>query len=278
MPSLDTVSLDYLFTMMKGEPGTRKSTCALSYPEPQYWFSYDQKMEALKLPARRWGISMKNIHYDDYTNWDAARAKMEQLQVNCPFRTVVVDSLTSGGDGMTRQVKKAKQADKSGKTVGGIPVSGFEEFNAESSAFQEMIALLKDIHKFHKVHVILIAHVVGQRKDNDANKLTHHSRIIVTGAEKISAKIASYVTEAYHFNVEPSLNVDAGASKFGLFTSHTGNDYARTSLPLEGRILFNDEPLYSKWIKPAIDKENREGLPVTSPVGAKLSLNPQETK
>lgn len=258
MPTLEEVKLDHLFTMLKGEPGTRKSTCALSYPTPQYWISTDQKMEALNLPAKRWGVKLRDVHFDDYTNWDKPKAKLEQLQVNCPYRTIIVDSVTSIGDAMTSQVKKLKNQDGTGKKIGNIPVSGFEEFNAESSGFQEMIALLKDIHKYHKVHVILIAHVVGQRKDNDANKLTHHSRVIVTGAEKISAKIASYVTEAYHFNIESDFNVDTGEGKYGLFTSHTGNDYARTSLPLPRKIMFNDEPLYERYILPAIRKQEAE--------------------
>jgi hypothetical protein len=258
MPNLESVSLDALFTMLKGEPGTRKSTCALSYPTPQYWVSTDQKMEALKLPAKRWGVNMKDIHFDDYNDWDKPKAKLEQLQINCPYKTIIVDSITSMGDSMTYQVKRNKKAaGESSKTVGGIPVSGFEEFNAEAGAFQELIRMLKDINKFHKVHVILIAHVIGQRKDNDANKLTHHSRIIVTGAEKISGKLASYMTEVYHFNIESDMVADA-EGHYGLYTAHTGNDYARTSLPLPKKLIFDNDPLYEKWIKPAIDKQNKE--------------------
>ncbi len=260
MPSLETVNIEALFTMLKGEPGTRKSTQALSYPSPQYWISTDRKMQALTLPMKRWGINPKEIQYDDYTDWDRPRAKLEQLQVNCPFKTIIVDSVTSIGDCMTNQVKKFKKSgsDK-GKMIGGIQVSGLEEYNAEAAAFGELISLLKDIHEYHKVNVILIAHVVGQRvSGNEANKLTHHSRVIITGGDKISGKVASYMTEVYHFNVESDFDVDSGQGKFGLYTSHTGNDYARTSLPLERKILFNNDPLYEKWIAPAIQRLKAE--------------------
>lgn len=260
MSTLDEASLDALFTMMKGEPGLRKSTEALSYPTPQYWVSTDQKMEALRLPANRWGIKVKDIHFDDYQDWEKPRAYLEKLRVNCPFRTIIVDSITSIGDCMTSQVKKAKRGGNTGKEIGGIPVSGLEEFNAESSAFQELIATLKDINKYHKVNIIMIAHVLGARKDNDANKLTHHSRIIVTGAEKISAKIASYMTEVYHFNIKPAFEADKEGA-YTLLTTHTGNDYARTSLPLPQEITFNNDPLYEKWIAPAI-KRLKEEKPV----------------
>jgi hypothetical protein len=120
-----------------------------------------------------------------------------------------------------------------------------------------MMALLKDIHKFHRVNIILIAHVVGQRKDDEKNKLTHHSRVIITGGDKISGKISSYMTEVYHFDVKSGF-AETDEGEYGLFTSHTGNDYARTSLPLERNIKFNSEPLYERWIAPAIKKLKEE--------------------
>lgn len=252
--TLDSVSLDNgLFTLMKGEPGTRKSTSALSYPTPQYWVSTDQKMEALVKPARNWGIKKTDIEADDYNDWDKPRKFLEGLRVNCKYKTIIIDSITSIGDCMTSQVKKSKKDDNKGKALGGIVVSGFDEFNAEASAFQDLIALTKDIHKYHKINIIMIAHVIAARKDNDVNKLTHHSRTIVTGGEKISAKLASYMTEVYHFNIGTSFDADAEGN-YELLTVHTGNDYARTSLDIPRKIQFNDKQLYSEWIKPSIDK------------------------
>jgi hypothetical protein len=252
MSTLGEVRLDEgLFTLMKGEPGLRKSTCALSYPLPQYWISTDQKMEALVKPSNAWGIDKTQVDFHDYNDWNKPRKFLEGLKVNCKYKTIIIDSITSIGDCMTSQVKLSKDA--GGKTIGGIKTSGLEEFNAESNAFQELIAMTKDIHKYHKINIIMIAHVLAARKDNDANKLTHHSRIIVTGAEKISAKLASYMTEVYHFNIATSFNADE-EGKYELLTSHTGNDYARTSLPLDRKITFNDQQLYKGWIEPAIRK------------------------
>lgn len=259
MPTLESVSsARSLFTMFKGEPGTRKSTCALSYPGPQYWISTDQKMEALELPAKRWGFWGKNhLQYDDYNDWDKAEAKLKGFQLNCPFKTLVVDSVTSIGDNMNMQTIKQKRGEGMGKRIGSIYVAGLEEYNAEASAFRDMMAMLKDIHKYHNVNVILIAHVVGQRKDDDKNKLTHHSRVIITGGDKISGKIASLMTEVYHFDVKPGF-AETDEGEYGLFTSHTGNDYARTSLPLDRKIVFNNEPLYERWIAPAMLKLKNE--------------------
>jgi len=255
---MENTPVDVLFTMLKGEPGTRKSTAAVTYPTPQYWVSTDQKMQALVLPMKRFGIKPQDVSYDDYSDWDKPKAKLEQLQVSCPFKTIIIDSITSIGDNMNRQTRKQKRNDGSGKMIGSIQVSGLEEYNAESAGFQELIAILKDIHHYHKVNIILVAHVVGQRKNDDGNKLTHHSRVIVTGGDKIAAKVSSYMTEVYHFNVKTGFNVDAGDDKYALITRHTGNDFARTSLPLDKEIVFHDDPLYDKYILPGINKLKAE--------------------
>lgn len=251
MPTLQDVKVDSLLTMLKGEPGTRKSTCALSYPLPQYWISTDKKMNAIALPAKKWGIDLRQVEFDDYNNWDKIRIKLELLETNCRFKTLIVDSITSSGDNINQQVVKTKGKDA--YFIGGIPVDTIEDYKAEASAFRELMALLNSIRKFHNIHVVIVAHVVGQRSSNDANKLTHHSRVIVTGGDKISAKISAYCDEAYHFNIKPGAT-ESSAGDYSLLTTHTGNDYARTSLELPREIIFNDKPLFNTWIKPAIDK------------------------
>jgi len=250
--------------MLKGEPGLRKSTCALSYPKPQYWISTDKKMESLILPMKRWGIKNSEVEYDDYDNWAKPEGKLKQLQTNCPFKTIIVDSLTSFGDSINRQTKHTKKAEGGGKQVGGINTNSIEDYNAEASAFQDLMFMLKDINKFHKVHVIVIAHVVGARKDDVNNKLTHHSRVIITGGDKISGKIASYCTEVYHFNVKSAFDEQA-EGEYTCLTSHTGNDYARTALPLPKVITFNDRPLFNDWVAPAIKKLIAEKTVVNIP-------------
>src|SRR5260221_13792247 len=108
MPTLADVSDDTLFCLFKGEPGTRKSTEALSFPLPQYWISTDQKMGALKIPMKEWGIDRKQVHYDDFIDWNSIRVKLEQLQVSCPYKTIIADSITSIGDVTNRQTRIAK--------------------------------------------------------------------------------------------------------------------------------------------------------------------------
>jgi len=256
MPSLiDEIKLDSLYCMFKGEPGTRKSTAALSFPTPQYWFSWDQKMRAMLLPMKAWSINPKDVQYDDYDDFNKARLKLEQFQQQCSFKTLILDSITSAADSTLRQTMKAKYGTTrasgaaAGKLIAGIAVNELEDFNAESAALSELLALTKDIHKFHKVNIILIAHVI-QAEYKKIDGETHMSRSIVTAGKRIAAKIPAYCEEVYHFNKEGAL-ADSG---FACYTQHTGDEFARTSLPLARKMVFNDQPLYTTYIKPSMEK------------------------
>lgn len=259
MPTMGDVGFEGLYCMFKGEPGTRKSTQALSFPGPQYWFSWDRKMNGIFLPMRKWGIDPKTITFDDYEDWNKPRAKLEQLQLNCPYKTIVLDSITSMADMTLRQTVRLKygmtrqSGQTAGKLIAGIAVNEIEDYNAESSALQELIALTKDIHAFHKVNIILIAHVVKAEYRDTTKKTTHISRQIVTAGKNVAAKIPAYCGEVYHFNIKQGFAEGQGGD-YSLLTEHTGDDFARTALGLDKEIVFKDKPLYETWIKPAITK------------------------
>lgn len=259
MPTMtDEMNTDVLFSMFKGEWGTRKSTSALSYPGPQYWFSHDKKMRSMILPMKHFGISPADVAYDDYNDWGKTEKKLKELQTTCPYKTIIVDSITSLGDSIMGQAKKAKvgvtrkSGASGGMSVAGIQVNELEDYNAESSAIADMISMLKDIHTYHKVNVILIAHVI-QVEYRSVSGETHFSRSIVTAAKKVAAKIPAYCDEVYHFNIDRGFEA-GGEGSYALLTEHTGDDYARTGLPLPKKIVFGNDPLYSKYIVPAIQK------------------------
>jgi AAA domain-containing protein len=256
MPSFsEQVDYSNLFCLFKGEPGTRKSSCALSFPKPIYYFDYDGKIDALGLPIRAWNIDPKLVDSDYFSDWDSAKQKLELMQAQCKYKTIVIDSITSLADAINRQTLKTKQADGgSGKRVGTIPVNSIEDFNAEDSALKEMIALCKQIKRYQKVNIVLIAHVVQKEMKSPDGK-THMARLIVTAGKAIAQKIPAYCSEVYHFNIKMGFDKSQGG-QYSLFTVHTGDDMARSSLPLPEEINFGSDQLYEKWIKPAIDRMN----------------------
>lgn len=263
MPTMENISYDAMLYMFKGEPGTRKSTQALSFPKPQYWFSWDQKMNSMGLPMTKWGIDSKLITYDDYEDWTTPRRKLEQLKSNCPYKTIVLDSLTSMGDMTLRQTNLLKygttraSGQQAGKLIAGIAVNEVEDYNAESAAIQELIALSKGIIKLYNINVILIAHVIKAEYRDTIKKTTHISRQVVTAGKNIAAKIPGYCNEVYHFNMQ-------GGDNYSLLTEHTGDDFARTGLGLDREIIFKDRPIYDTYLKPAITKLTT-GKPLNPP-------------
>ena len=265
---MDDVGFDSLYCMFKGEPGTRKSTQALSFPGTQFWFSWDRKMNGIYLPMKKWGIDPKTIEYEDFDDWNKPRAKLEKFQVQCPYKTLIFDSVTSMADMTLRQTMRLKygatrkSGTAAGKLVAGIAVNEIEDYNAESSALNELIALTKDINQFHKVNIILIAHVVKAEYRDTTKNITHISRQIVTAGKNVAAKIPAYCGEVYHFNIKRGF-VEGQGGDYSLLTEHTGDDFARTALGMDKEIVFGDKPLYDTYIKPAITKLKTDYEPTT---------------
>lgn len=259
MPRLSDVKVDSIFGLFKGEPGTRKSTQALSFPTPQYWVSTDRKMNGIVLPARKWSIDLNLIEYDDYRDWNAIEKKVESLRLNNKYKTIIIDSITTTGDNINLQTLSLKKGTttkagaEAGMRVGGITINTLEDYKAEASAFSTLISLLKDIKEYHNCHIVLIAHVVGERKKEETAGITSQSRIIITGGKTISGKIPAFCDEVYHFDVSASVDVTK-PPEYICYTVHTGVDFARTALDLPGKITFNDRKLYDEWIKPALER------------------------
>ena len=118
---------------------------------------------------------------------------------------------------------------------------------------QELISLTKDINDYHKVNVIIIAHVIKAEYRDTTKNTTHISRQIVTAGKNIAAKIPAYCGEIYHFNIKAGM-VEGAGGDYSLLTEHTGDDFASTALGLDKEIVFKDKPLYETYIKPAIAK------------------------
>ncbi len=263
MPTLDEIPLGVLFCMFTGEPGTRKSTAALSFPKPMYIFDVDQKIESLIKPMLAWGINPKEVTFDPYKDFSSIENRLKSFQQSCPYKTIVLDSITSIGDVTNQQILIAKSgtttssgAEKGGR-VGGIPINTLEDYKAESSALGSLMTKAKDICKYHKVNVVVIAHVVGERDIKLGSKNSYTSRTIITGGKQISGKIPAYCPEIYFFEVIRAMEENQEGT-YALTTIHTGTDFARTALPLDRVIKFNNDPLYDKFLLPAINKQKEQ--------------------
>jgi len=253
------------YSLFKGEPGTWKSSAAVTYPGPQYWFSFDGKMNALHIPMLKHGIDPNSIEFDDFDSWTEAKKVLEPMTYGVPgglkYKTIVLDSVTSCADYMLREVilnktgATKKSGADAGKRVGGFAVNEMEDFNAESAGLTELIALTKKVHKFHKIDVILIAHVIRTDQKDQSGKV-QVARQLVTAGKKPAAKIPAYCDETYHFGLRTSIDPTAGG-EFVILTQNNGDDFARTSLPLNREIKINDVNFYKDVVLPAITQQEQ---------------------
>jgi hypothetical protein len=85
----------------------------------------------------------------------------------------------------------------------------------------------------------------------------------VTAGKGIAQKIPAYCSEIWHFNIKTGFDISKGG-QYSLLTVHTGDDMARSSLPLPAEIIFGNDPLYDMYIKPAIEKMKNDGQKSTS--------------
>lgn len=246
---LDDIDPRILYVLMKGEPGLRKSTQALGFPGPQYWFSWDRKMQGISLPNKLWNMPKNHVTFDDYADWESARIKLETFVTNCPYKTLVFDSLTTMGDLVLRQSMKA--ASKPNK-IGTIQISSIEDFNAETSAFNQLLGLTKDINVNQKVNIILIAHVM-EVTNKALNGETTTTRTIVTAGKRVAAKVPALCTEVWNFKLKKGMMV-GGKGEYAITTSTNEHDFARTSIGLADEIVFNDKSLYEIAVEPAIKR------------------------
>jgi len=77
-----------------GKSGTGKTTFACTFPKP-YVFDWDNGM----LSQRG-----KDIVYDTYISWKAFEFKLQQLERECPYETLVVDSVTTMEEYMMQEI------------------------------------------------------------------------------------------------------------------------------------------------------------------------------
>ena len=228
-----------IFGLLKGDPGCGKSIAAATFAlnGPQYIFDFDGKFAAIYnfftniIPCPE---IIANIEYDRFSNYNDAAEKLQHIidyEPNKYTGGVVWDTLTTCVDSILTQVQTIKGADpnKKGKLkmVGGIQVGDIEDYNAESAALTRMIQAAK----FHlPVHFLMLAHVVRIETPQlkGGIKIT---RQLLTAGKKVAAKLPAYFDESWHLTADEGSS-SLGGNKYLVRTTASGEDWARTSLPL----------------------------------------------
>lgn len=229
--------------LLKGDPGTGKTPAALSFPYPTLFFDCDYRAQSL-LPYFKYDKErQKNIEVVQPNHFDDVKTRLERIYSSLsdfPFKTIVLDTLTTYSDLSLRGAKMEKGG-SGGRTIGTVLVPGIQDYGDEAAILNEVMTLLRLIYKKGRVNTILCAHVVTvDEKDINAGKNEQkvtYSRSLLTAGKKIGSKLPSYFDEVYHTTVEPGMG---GQPKFICKMRHTGFDFARTGLECPNEIDFTN--------------------------------------
>jgi hypothetical protein len=181
MPTNEDIKIDKVKVLVYGPSGTYKTPFACTFPNP-YIFDIDNGILSARLSGRP-------FTYDTYIDKDlkqptAARnmeKKVSEFQRDCPYDTIVVDSLTTMAEiGMNQVLKTNMRA-------GGVPQQ--QDWLQQMNWIKNMVVTLLATGK----NVVFTAH---EQIDKDELTGIISKLPLVTG--KLAQRLPIYFDEIYH--------------------------------------------------------------------------------
>jgi AAA domain len=266
----DVVEQKGLFALFKGAPNTAKSGAAYSFPNA-FVFDFDRKMPT---------VAKKHFPEKEF-NWecfDDVYQVSDFLQpwlsgkVQCPYETLIVDTVTSLSTLCLCSVDKTKGTDvikmMQHKQIGkggavSVEVMGFDYYNAEANFFEryfmESLRILW-AREGNPKHVIVIAHEISKEQTNMITGLTTITKTIVTAGTKVAAFIPSRFDEEYVFKSErPALGSNEANKRICITCDF---EDTRTAYKFPNKIDFTNKSLYdelnkvAKWSSIGLEDSN----------------------
>lgn len=246
------------FALFKGPSGSGKTVGALSFPEPCI-LDHDVKMPAIAHKH----FPKKSIDYFQFSNIFEIQDKFREWSVNCPYETLIGDSITSLSYTTLKSVDEVKDTDilkmmkNVKKTSGGkdqVEFRGYDYYNAEDSFLKWYIDYLKALwlKPGNPKHVIVVAHILTHEQTNIITKVTTRTRRIVTAGKAIAAYIPAQFDNVFLFGTQQtgglSIN-DPLKTTHKVITQTYGEDDAKTAFNLATETDFTGKNLYDELQK-----------------------------
>lgn len=251
--------------LLKGEISGGKSIAAASFPNC-YIFDFESRIRSIANYYRP--RNKRDISFDTYTKHDFTKfqQKINDLEVYCPYETVVFDTLTSVVDLLLHHVVELRGTGKGSRVVGGLKMNTIEDYGAETSMLNSLMATIRAIPCKYK---ILVAHVV--QREQKVGNISVITRQLVTAGKVAAQKVPAYFDEIYHMQQRPDEDM---RPSFVALTSNTGDDFARTTLQLPREINFTGQSFY-ELIKEELEKEYKypDDLPDFRPSNEDVNEN-----
>ena len=262
----DCTTKQPLMVLMKGEPKTGKKHAWASFPEPIYCMDTDYRMASLVNDPL---YNKRDIQFDSYDSFNNLWYTLEELQEKCPYKTVVLHSLTTLGRliqeylfenrGVSEDSRNVAidKKEKRNLRVGIIPIMGIPDFLGETSALAGVCMKMRLVYNRFNVNVVMVSHVITTETSSLDGKTNIH-RILLTGGNKIAAEIPSYFNEVWHFDVDSGITNDQQA-RYLCRTQPSPTDFAGTSLyGVPPVVDFTNRYLYdeiTRYLNPELKNE-----------------------
>jgi hypothetical protein len=220
---------------LNGINGCGKTRAWASFPGPIYCFDFDNRMKTVRkdFPERT------DIEFDTYglSNFKNFDKKLEQLQSRCPYATVILDSITSS----TTTSVLYSLGETGGKTIAGLSVPSFDEYNVETTMVTKVLEIFKEL----PCHIIITMHPISRLDTSGAGKAMKivKTQQIVSYGMKLQSIIPNYMDELYSFQ---TAILQSGETKRLCYTEVDDDNsvQAKTSLPLPGHFDVTDKKFY----------------------------------
>lgn len=244
-----------LLAIFKGESGEGKSVGALSFPNA-YVFDFDRKMPSIFNKH----FPEKEVFFDTFENIFQIDAVLADLSNNCPYETLIVDSITGlvnivmDSVGM---VKNESVTEILARTTGSknktIEMMGIDYYSAEDRFCTYFIDRLKNLwaRDGNPKHVIIVAHVVTVDSAPDLKtKVVTRTRSIVSKGRKFAAWLPTGFDNVYIFGRKlPDLGEIDQTVKRIVLTEAFGEDSAKCSYSFPETIEFTNSSLFEKLVE-----------------------------
>lgn len=267
MPSLDKLGVtlgDKINGIFIGKGGSGKTIAAMSFPhEPKELTDQQKTINLVKneqgLWVAEWDWRIKPVllyyppEHHKMIDVDMYRAeeynkfaeKLEKQELKTPYKTIVVDSLTTLGKGIIdyslslRPGLIASKERKSFRMKGAIDLPEIEDYGVEAQALGNIMDALKVI----PAHTILTAHYIEWSAKNVITGTDEKVTRLLTAGKAIAAAIPTTFDEIWYFTKNSDMS-----GKTSYICYFRGGPYpdTKTALPLPDKLDWTGKNFFEE--------------------------------
>ena len=239
-----------------GPSGTGKSIAMCSYPSPVLNLSLDQRM----VSVAEWFSGTKQldgIEYEDYMEFNELNDRVDSLEYDCPYKTVILDPISFLSSMLMRysfSLRGKGKGQVEGRKRGKVNLTTVDDYGVEHQGIENLIYNLKLVGKKHNANIIVVAHIFSTTYYKEGGKESNTVNTILTQGKRIAALLPGMFNEVYNF----FNTLEMGKTQYRVRTANDGTTDARSSFKrMPDEIDWTDCVNFHEFIKQFYASEER---------------------